>query len=114
MFAGTKIYNKQLGCWLKSGSNQPTLYITTELDQQEAQTMILSFLSGVNEEHILNWRFESDEEKRVKDAQEISKDMPLYVEVIPDFSLQDIENCIKRNIRDHNVAYVCSNIKGAV
>ena len=106
-FACDKIYNDQLGCWLKTGSHQPTLYITTELDKQETQTMILAFISGVNEDHILNWRFEGDEEKRVKEAAKLLKDVPLYIEVIPDFSLQDIENCIKRNIRDHDVSYIC-------
>lgn len=107
MFSGNKIYNTQLGCWLKSGSNQSTLYITTELDKQEVQTMMLAFISGVNEDHILNWRYEGDEEKRIREAEQILQNMPLYVEFIPDFSLQDIENCIKRNIRDHDVSYVC-------
>lgn len=111
MFAGNKIYNTQLGCWLKSGSNQSTLYITTELDKQEVQTMMLAFISGVNEDHILNWRYEGDEEKRIREAEQILQNMPLYVEFIPDFSLQDIENCIKRNIRDHDVSYVCSIVR---
>lgn len=107
IFSSSKIYDASIGSWLKGGSRQPTLYITTELDKQETQTMMLSFLSCVNEEHILNWRFEGDEERRVREASELLKEMPLYVEVIPDFSLQDIENCIKRHIRDHNVSYVC-------
>lgn len=111
MFSGNKIYNTQLGCWLKSGSNQSTLYITTELDKQEVQTMMLAFISGVNEDHILNWRYEGDEEKRIREAEQILQNMPLYVEFIPDFSLQDIENCIKRNIRDHDVSYVCSIVR---
>lgn len=105
-FSCDKIYDNALG-WLKTGSKQPTLYITTELDKQETQTMMLAFVSNVNEEHILNWSFEGDEEKRVRQAASMLKDVPLYVEVIPDFSLQDIENCIKKNIRDHDVKYIC-------
>ena len=35
------------------GVKQPTLFISTELDMQEVQTMALAFISGVNEEHIL-------------------------------------------------------------
>ena len=31
---------------------------------------------------------------------------PLYIEELPDFSLQDIEDKIKKNIRDHDVKYV--------
>ena len=72
----------------------------------EVQTMMLAFLSDVNEEHILNNKYEGDEKERVQRAATILKDSPIYVEVVPDFSLQDIENKIKRNIRDHDIKYV--------
>ena len=65
--------------------------------------MMLAFLACVNEEHILNGRYEGDEEDRVITAAQILKESPLYVETLPDFSIQDIENTIKRNIRDHNI-----------
>ena len=47
-----------------------------------------------------------DEEERVVEAANIIKSSPLYVEVLPDFSLQDVEDKIKKNIREHNVKYV--------
>ena len=31
---------------------------------------------------------------------------PLFVQQLPDFSLQDIENTIKRGIRDNDVKYI--------
>ena len=68
--------------------------------------MMLAFLSCVNEEHILNGRYEGNEEDRVITAAQILKESPLYIETLPDFSIQDIENTIKRNIRDHNIFYV--------
>ena len=67
---------------------------------------MLAFLSCVNEEHILNGRYEGNEEDRVITAAQILKESPLYIETLPDFSIQDIENTIKRNIRDHNIFYV--------
>ena len=67
---------------------------------------MLAFLACVNEEHILNGRYEGDEEDRVITAAQILKESPLYIETLPDFSIQDIENTIKRNIRDHNIFYV--------
>ena len=104
--ACTKIYDEQFG-WISAGAPQPTLYITTEQDKSEVQTMMLAFLSGVNEEHILNGKYENDEETRVMKAAQILSEAPLFIEEVPDFSLQDIENIIKRNIRDHGVLYVC-------
>jgi C_GCAxxG_C_C family probable redox protein len=100
-----RIYDESFG-WIKNGSAQPTLYITTEQEKEEIQTMMLAFLANVNEDHILNGKYEGDEEDRVLEAARILAESPLYIEELPDFSLQDIEDRIKKNIRDHDVKYV--------
>lgn len=101
-----RIYDEIFG-WIKNGTAEPTLYITTEQEKEEIQTMMLAFLSCVNEDHILNGKYEGDEEARVREAAKILSESPIYIEVLPDFSLQDVEDRIKRNIRDHDVKYVC-------
>ena len=68
--------------------------------------MMLAFLSEVNEEHILNGQYVGDEEDRVREAARILTESPLYIEELPDFSLKDVEDKIKKNIRDHDVKYV--------
>ena len=73
---------------------------------EEIQTMMLAFLSNVEEDHILNGKYEGDEEDRVREAAKILAESPLYVEELPDFSLKDVEDKIKKNIRDHDVKYV--------
>lgn len=103
--ACNKIYDDVFG-WIKNGTSQPTLYITTEQEKEEVQTMMLAFLSNVNEDHILNGKYEGDEEDRVREAARILSQSPLYIEELPDFSLQDIEDTIKKNIRDKNVSYI--------
>lgn len=100
-----KIYDESFG-WIKNGAAQPCLYITTEQELEEVQTMMLAFLSNVPEDHILNGQYEGDEEDRVREAATILQNSPIYVEEMPDFSLQDVENTIKKNIRDHDVKYV--------
>lgn len=100
-----KMYDDNFG-WIKTGIAQPTLYIAVEQEKAEIQTMMVAFLSNVNEEHILNGKYEGDEEDRVNKAVEILKDSNLYIEEMPDFSLQDIEDRIKKNIRDHDIKYV--------
>jgi len=101
-----KIYDDNFG-WIRNGTAEPVLYITTEQELNEIQTMMLAFLSNVNEEHIIDNKYLGDEEERVHEAAKILKDSPVYVEVLPDFSLQDVEDKIKKNIRDHDVKYVC-------
>lgn len=103
--ACNKIYDESFG-WINNGNSEPTLFITTEQELEEIQTMMLAFLSNVNEEHIINGEYEGDEEERVYKAAEILEKSPLYVEELPDFSLKDVENTIKKNIRDHDVKYV--------
>ena len=100
-----KIYDENFG-WIKNGVAEPSLFIATEQDKEEIQTMMLAFLSCVNEEHILNGKYEGDEEARVREAARILSESPIYIEHLPDFSLQDVENKIKKNIRDHNISYI--------
>ena len=105
-----KIYDETFG-WISSGPAEPTLFITTEQELEEIQTMMLAFLSNVNEEHILNGEYEEGEEERLAQAAEIIKNSPIYVEELPDFSLKDVEDKIKKNIREHDVKYVFDPIK---
>ena len=101
-----KVYDDTFG-WIKTGGGcEPVLFITTEQELSEIQSMMLAFISGVNEDHILNGKYEGDEEERVREAARILKAAPLYVEELPDFSLKDVEDKIKKNIRDHDVKYV--------
>lgn len=102
-FACDKIYNETLG-WISNGMAIPTLFIATEQDLEEVQTMMLAFISNVNEETILTGKYKDDEEQRVLKAAEIISKSPLYIETISDFSLKDIEDTIKKNIRDRNIS----------
>jgi replicative DNA helicase len=92
--------------WIGNGAAEPSLFITTELELNEVQTMMLAFLANVNEEHILNNRYEGDELFRVKKAGEIIKKSPIYIEELPDFSIQDIEDRIKKHVRENDVKYI--------
>lgn len=104
--ACNKIYDDTFGTWIKNGIQEPVLYITTEQDKNEIQTMMLAFLSNVNEEHIIYNEYQGNEKERVIEAAKILKDSPLYIRELPDFSLQDVENEIKKGIRDHDVKYI--------
>ena len=73
-FACNEIYHDQFG-WIKNGTSQPTLFIATEQDKGEVQTMMLAFLSDVNEEHILNGQYFDGEKDRVLKAAEIIKEV---------------------------------------
>lgn len=103
----SQIYNNDTAMWEPLYTCEPTLYISTELDLEEVQTMILAFISGVNESKILNKESKTaDEKERIYKAAAILEEAPLYINELPDFSINDIENTIKVNIEDHDVKYV--------
>ena len=99
------IYDDYFG-WIKNGTAQPTLYITTEQELEEIQTMMVAFISGVNEDHILNNKYEGDEKDRAKRGIEVLKGSKIKVVELPDFSLADVEGIIKSSIRTDGTQYV--------
>ena len=106
-FACNEIYDIYNQCWIKNGTKEPTVFISTEQEKEELQTMMLAFVSGVNEEHILTGKYDFGEADRVIKAAKILVDSPLYIKELPDFSMQDIENTIKFSIKEYGVKYVC-------
>lgn len=104
--ACSEMWDERFNGWISIGESFPAVFITTEQDLEQLQTMALAFISGVNEEHILYGAYLENEEERVLKAAEIISKAPLYVEELHDFSLQDVENCIRRNVRQHNAQYI--------
>ena len=101
-----RIYNKERQEWIDNGTKEPTLYITTEQEIDEIQTMMLAFLANVDEDHIIYNHYEEGELERVKYAGKLIQNSPIYIKRLPDFSLQDIENTIKFAIQEWDVKYI--------
>ena len=101
-----KIYNSVTAAWENNGTKEPTMFITTEQEIDEIQTMMLAFLSDVNENHIIYNNYEDGELERVLFAAELIKKCPIYIKKLPDFSLQDIENTIKFGIHEWGIRYI--------
>ena len=101
-----QIYDINQGKWIDNGTKEPTLYVTTEQEVEEIQTMMLAFLSDVDENHIIYNKYEEGEFDRVIYAAELIKKSPIHIKRLPDFSLVDIENTIKYSIYEYGVKYV--------
>lgn len=102
-----EIFDSKLNRWVSNGTKEPTLYITTEQEIDEIQTMMLAFLSDVDEDHIIYNQYSAGELERVIYAGEVLDKCPIVIKRLPDFSLKDIENAIKYSVREYNVRYVC-------
>ncbi len=101
-----EIFDKEQGIWVNNGTKEPTLFIATEQELDEVQTMMIAFLSNVNEDHIVMGNYYAGEWERVIYAAQLLKKCPIYTIRLKDFSLQDIENTVKHSIRDHETRYI--------
>jgi replicative DNA helicase len=101
-----KMWDPEIKDWSQLSAKQSALFISTELELSELQTMALAFISGVDENHIVTSRYDFGELDRVIEAAHIIKDAPLHTEFLPNFSLKDIENTIKKNIRENDSMYI--------
>lgn len=101
-----ELYDKEQGKWVENGTKEPAVFITTEQEVDEIQTMLLSFIAGVDEGHIIYNAYQDGELDRVRYAASLIQKCPLYIKKLPDFSLKDIENTIKYSIREWGVRYV--------
>ena len=101
-----EIFNPKENMWVENGTKEPTIFITTEQEEDEVQTMMLAFLSDVDEDHILYNQYGVGEYERVVYAAQLLQRCPIQIKKLPDFSLRDIENTISYAIREWGVKYI--------
>lgn len=106
-FSVPYFYDTHKEKWIYTGFSEPSLFISTELDESELQTLILAYVSGVNESKILDGNYTKEEEERVDKAIEYIAAAPLYLYVMNDFSVADIENVIRKYRREKGCRYFC-------
>lgn len=84
------------------------LFIVTEMDKEELQTIMLAYLSGVNEDHILRGEYELGEEQRVRYAGKIMERYSGYfiIEEISEPNLVNVEATIRKYATLDKVKYI--------
>ena len=100
------LYNIKDCKWECTNAHEPSLFITTELKLDEIQTMLMAYISGVDEAHILDNKYINDEEERVLQAIEYIEKAPLWIEEMPNFSIESIERIVKKHHIINKVHYV--------
>lgn len=100
-----QLYNQKTQKWEENGIQEGALFISTELEIDELQTLALAYLTGIEEDLILDGRLDDDQKAVVAQGIEIMENSPLYFELIPDFSIQDIETTIRSYYREHDCKF---------
>lgn len=98
-------YDLQKGRWIETGANQKVLFISTELDANEVRTVLMAYLSGVNEEHILNGNYTADQEKRVDEAIRIMEHYSdnFIIYHLPDPNINQLNTNVRRLVIQHQI-----------
>lgn len=111
-----KRWSHQLNCFIRAVDGdgvliepKKVLFIVTEMDKEELQTIMLAYLSGVDEYKILTGRYDNTlaEEERVRYAAKIMKEYSGYfiIEEISDPNLQNVEATIRKYVTVDNIEY---------
>ena len=93
--------------WVTTGACQSVLFIATEQTLDEIQISAVACISGVEEDHIVMHEYFTGECERIVKAKQLLKQSKIQFICMPDFSMDDVENIIKKHIRENQVEYIC-------
>lgn len=93
--------------WIATGHCEKICYVATEQDISEIQTMILSWLTGINEECFLYGTFELQDSGRIMKAISIMEKYidNFYLVRMPDPSASIVKNLFRRYNLQKNIQY---------
>ena len=76
-----RIYDWTKKEWISTGDSQPVLFISTELEKEEIQDIILAHVSGIEQDRIETWEdITTEEEKILEESAKYIKTYEYYVE----------------------------------
>lgn len=101
-------YDTNTQKWVFSGSCERVLYVGTEQDPEEIQTLILAYLTGINEEKILYGTYTFDEQRVINEAERIMSyfEDNLIIAQIPDPNIKSVQALIRQQVLQNDISYV--------
>jgi replicative DNA helicase len=87
---------------------KPVLFIATEMTADEIQTLILAYITGINEEHILLGTYTPDEKPRLEVGLQIMERFSnnFIIECMPDPSRAEVRAKIAKYIIQDGIEYI--------
>lgn len=102
------IYDWSVSEWISSGSTEKVLYVGTEQTISEIQTLILSYLSGINEEKIISNRLTNIEQQVLEQAIDVMTRFEdnFTIVQLPDPTIQLVKGIIRKEVLLKDIEYV--------
>ena len=101
-----EMYDVGTGKWWKNPSLQPSLFVSTELEQEEIDLIILSAVTKLQPDVIRSGKYSAEEKERLDRGIKALKNSPLYFVELPEFSIADVTNIIDNYVLNHGCNFV--------
>lgn len=79
-------------CLTPAIQNTPAVFFSLEMSKEQLTGRILSIISGINVQKIINKQVNNYELEHIKESSNILKNIPLYIDDTPSLSLIDLKN----------------------
>lgn len=101
-----EMYDIRTGKWYQNPSPQPSLFISTELEQDEIDLILLSAVTKLQPDTIKSGNYSVEEKERLDRGVKSLKKSELYFVELPEFSIADVENIIDNYILNYGCQYI--------
>lgn len=99
-------YIPSQGEWVKNDNPQHSVFISTELSDDEIHLAMLATVAGVPEETIKAGKYSEEITYRLERASTIIEESKIHCEYNSNFNISELENIIERNIIQHGAQYI--------
>ena len=101
-----EIYDTRTGKWYQNPSPQPSLFISTELEQDEIDLILLSAVTKLQPDVIRSGSYSVEERERLNRGIKALKNSELYFVELPEFSIADVTNVIDNYVLNYDCQYI--------
>lgn len=101
-----EIYDVRTQKWYQNPNPQPSLFISTELEQDEIDLILLSAITKLQPDVIRSGSYSAEERERLNRGVEALKNSKLYFVELPEFSISDVVNVIDNYILNYDCQYI--------
>lgn len=101
-------FNSSLGYWIKEGNSEKILFVATEQNFDEIQTLILAYLTDINEDKIITGNYSEEEKDRIRKAIYIMNEYKdnFLISRMPNPDVTQIKAIIRQNYLVHDIQNV--------
>lgn len=98
-------FDSEQNKWVHQGGNEKILFVVTEQSIDEIQTMILAYLTDINEEIILYGKYNQEQKERLAIATEIMRhfEKNFFLVKISDPDISSVKSIVRKYYIQHDI-----------